>query len=675
MVKRIPVHCLICAAGALLVLGGAPPLTAAPQIRMATPRGLQTGGRTVLAVDGSDLLPAPRLLLPIPVASQTVRAGATPSRVEWEVALDRGVSPGFYPLRVATANGVSNALVIGIDDLPQIPFAGELAKLPVALNGTLSGDATATTTFSGKKGQRVVVEVEARRLGSAIDPLLELHDPRGVQMAWSPSKALLSDDARLEAVLPADGRYAVLLRDALYRAGDPNQFRLKVGGLHYADFVFPLGVQRGTRSTLHLLGNLPRETRVPFEADAALPEVRAPLPPIPALTGQGPPLVVSDYPEILEAAVAEGRLQEVTAPASVNGRIAAPGEEDRYRLLVTPGSRLRLEVFANRARSPLDGVLAVQNEAGAQLAANDDQADSVDPGLDFTVPDGVRAVVVALTDLHGRGGQEFVYRLSVLPKDRPDFRLNLFEDRAHVARGGAAVVRVRAERSGYNGPIRLFLDDAPRGVSLAGAEIPPGQTDTLLSLTAAADAPLAQTLSRLVGEGTEARPRIRRQAVTPANAATRDQPWLRGDFAVAVTEQAPLRIAWATGDSSLPVGRTSPLSVRVSRAAGRTGPVRLSLMTSQVVPRTRDGKQDDLARALRVEGQPTIAADQSAGTISVLAPADLPLLLYDVSARAELLGPDGKTVVATATTPSLRLRAVRPPAAEANKSKPPAKAP
>src|SRR5207249_2660399 len=104
------------------------------------------------------------------------------------------------------------------------------------------------TSFQGKKGQRVVVEVEARRLGSAIDPLLELLDPRGVQLAWSQSKALLADDARMETVLPADGRYSVLLRDALYQAGTPNQFRLKIGDLHYADFVFPLGVQRGTRA-------------------------------------------------------------------------------------------------------------------------------------------------------------------------------------------------------------------------------------------------------------------------------------------------------------------------------------------------------------------------------------------------------------------------------------------
>src|SRR5205807_4481430 len=123
-------------------------------------------------------------------------------------------------------------------------------------------------------------------------------------------------------------------------------------------------------TTLQLLGRLPKDTRVPFEAHTAGAEVRAPLPPLAGLTGQGPPLVVSDYPEVVEAALPQGKLQEVAAPAAVNGRIAKPGEEDRYRLLVTPGARLRVEVFANRSRSPLDGVLVVRNEAGAQLAAS-----------------------------------------------------------------------------------------------------------------------------------------------------------------------------------------------------------------------------------------------------------------------------------------------------------------
>src|SRR5262249_17575587 len=229
MVRHLGSLHLLFSIGMVLAIGSATPIQAAPQIKYLSLRGLRSGGVTTITIDGAELLPSPRLLLPIPIASQAVKPGATANRVELDVTIDRQVSPGFYLLRLANPTGVSNAVVVGVDDLPQLPYVANVDQLPVALHGSLSGTAAATTNFRGKKGQRVVVEVEARRLGSAIDPLLEMLNERGVPVASSQSKGVLSDDARLEAVLPADGRYTVLLRDVLYQAGTPSQFRLKIG--------------------------------------------------------------------------------------------------------------------------------------------------------------------------------------------------------------------------------------------------------------------------------------------------------------------------------------------------------------------------------------------------------------------------------------------------------------
>src|SRR5262249_10257580 len=153
----------------------------------------------------------------------------------------------------------------------------------------------------------------------------------------------LSGDARLETVLPADGTYAVVLRDALYRAGAPGHFRLKVGELHYAELVFPLGVQRGTTGALELIGDESRPVKLTAEPAAAPGAGPAPLPQAPGMTGPAPAVEVSDLPEVVEAAPPAGKLQEVTVPAAINGRLAAPGEADRYRLLVQPGMALRFD--------------------------------------------------------------------------------------------------------------------------------------------------------------------------------------------------------------------------------------------------------------------------------------------------------------------------------------------
>src|SRR5262249_14824428 len=160
---------------------------------------------------------------------------------------------------------------------------------------------------------------------------------------------------RLEAVLPADGTYGVELHDSLYRAGTPNHFRLKIGELTYADQVFPLGVQRGQRASVEYVGNVPPGLRVEVQPNSP-GELPVPALRVPAFTGVAPHVLVGEYPEVLEADQPAGKLQEVTVPAAINGRIGKPQEVDRYRLLVQAGQRLRFDVVANRVGSPLDGV-------------------------------------------------------------------------------------------------------------------------------------------------------------------------------------------------------------------------------------------------------------------------------------------------------------------------------
>ena len=117
---------------------------------------------------------------------------------------------------------------------------------------------------------------------------------------------------------------------------------------------------------------------------------------MPLVSGSRPKLFVGTGPEIVEAPPAD-KLQEVpAAPVAINGRISVAGEQDRYRLAVTPGQKLMFEVFASRVGSPLDGTLVVNTEAGAQLGANDDRPGTSDPGLEVTVPADVHALVVSL---------------------------------------------------------------------------------------------------------------------------------------------------------------------------------------------------------------------------------------------------------------------------------------
>jgi hypothetical protein len=595
--------------------------------------------------------------------TERVLPGGTPRRITVELTLPAQAPRGRTALRVANSRGVSNPIYVGIDDLEEIPFAEEIAHMPAALNGTLAGSDTLQAHFVGKKGQPIVIELEARRLGSNIDPILSLLDPRKVQVAWSQGKTALQGDARLSATLPVDGQYTIELHDALYRAGSPGQFRLKVGDLHYADLAFPLGAARGSAGQFELVGNIPAK-----DAEVHLPEMKEtgvqalPLPALPGMTGAAPGVIVGDGPEYLADKLPAGPL---SVPATVNGRLLEPRQEDVFELRVQPGQKLHFDVLANRAGSALDGVLTLRDVKGTVLASSDDSPEGIDPSLDFTVPATLDRLRVGVKDLTGQAGPASVYRLTIASADAPDFVLQIAEDRMNLNSGSPGLVRVHAERRGYQGPIRLSLPGLPESIQANNSVIPANTPDVLLSLSAAFGVGRPQKTLPIVGEGEAGKSKIRRVALRPDSVQTREQPWLREELACAVVDPALLQLEWEGGEQVLAVGTHYAAKVKAVRQSGAAGAIRLTLVTSQIVPKTPPPQpKDDVAKALRFEGMPKLAANLAETSLAVLVPSDLPIIPYDLAVKGELLGSDGTTVLATAYTHARRLQATKPFALE-----------
>ncbi|MEX0977233.1 MAG: hypothetical protein WDZ48_00180, partial [Pirellulales bacterium] len=371
-------------------------------------------------------------------------------------------------------------------------------------------------------------------------------------------------------------------------------------------------------------------------------------------------------------AAASDKPQEIgPAPVGINGRITERGQQDRYRLAVTPGAQLRFDVLARRAGSRLDGVLSIQNEQGAELAGNDDRPGTSDPGLDYKVPDGVTAVVVAIKDLRALGGADFIYRISVEPSGSADFKLSLPTDRILVPRDGAALARVSVDRAGYAGPIKLSIANLPPSVAILGDEIPAGATEAFVTLSAPGLSP-AQSLARVVGTSVGQPTEIKRRLALPESVVSKHQPWLGDEVAVAVIGASPLALAWVppASDAKLTLGGALATKLGVQRAEGVKGAVRLALLTTQKTPKKTINENnvkrevDDVERTLRFETAPTIGADASEAAGNILVPGDLPQIAYDLAIQAELLGDDNKTVIASAVTPAVRMTTALPIAVE-----------
>lgn len=624
-----------------------------PSIRNIHLRGLQVGGTTTIVVDGDDLGAAPKLLLPF-LAQQELKPGGADNQATFVVQLAADVTPGFHQLRVVTEGGASLPVVVSVDKLPQQLLAPVVDQVPVALHGNVGGSSIAETKFAGKAGQKLLFEVEALRLGSKLRPVLHLYDASRKQIAWSWPLTTHSGDTMLEATLPADGQYTIALHDVEYAPPGPGFFRLKIGEWSSVEQVFPPAIAKGRPISLELLGRgAPSKLDLPPEAQVGPWPLT--LPPEATWSGNRPFITISGANEALEQPPAAAAQEFPSLPAGVSGRLATPFEEDRYQLHVTPGTRLRFEAFAERIGSPLDTALIVRNEKGDILARGEDAPGMVDPMLDFVVPAGVTLIHVCIVDTQGRGSPRGIYRLEaeqISPGAPPvDFSLSTAVQRVTVAPGGKVILPIFVERRGYDGPIDL-ASALPGGMQLTNAQIR-AESDGVLLVIERSDAASDAIVTSFRGKSAsgEVRP-----VTIKGHPLLKQQPWLASEIAIAPTstKATELSIDWRglPDDASLSPGGRLALPVAVERNVEKSL-VRLTLLTNQFSPLVNN--QPDLNRTLRAEKPVELAAEAKEGEVTLLIPAELPCLDYEVTVQAELLTADRKTVIATAYAPVRRM--------------------
>ncbi len=150
----------------------------------------------------------------------------------------------IHPLSVRQGDVSSNAVPFAVGTLPECleeeandtPSAAQPLVLPIVVNGRIDtpGDWD-VYRIQGRAGQQVVAEVQARRLGTPLDSVLELRDEAGQRLAFcddheDPAAALQTHhaDSLIQLTLPADGNYFLRLGDAQQEGGAQYAYRLRV---------------------------------------------------------------------------------------------------------------------------------------------------------------------------------------------------------------------------------------------------------------------------------------------------------------------------------------------------------------------------------------------------------------------------------------------------------------
>jgi hypothetical protein len=497
---------------------------APPTLTGINPRGALRGKAIDLVITGTNLTPMTRLLLPFKATQRLLPdAKPNPGQVRIQLTVDPAVPLGIYSVRLLTDEGVSPFYLFSVDAFPNVNEVednnrfdkAQKVPFPVIVTGQCAGGDVDNFRFAVKKGQRVVVETEAARLGSGVVPQIRVTDARQRFVAADDSQKIRGD-CRIIFTAPADGEYVVEVSDSRYRGGSPPDYRLKIGDYDVVEEVFPLGGRRGEPVTLTLYGGtLARPVQV--ERSLVGPRVGSRLPL--ALDGAikagmlSPLLAVGDLPERVRVKTGnkDPKVIDIAPPVTLNGRLGRKGQIDRYQFPVQPGQRFRLTVEAEPLGSYLDGVLRVGDQDGRQLALVDDvpvpavtpgqpARVSIDPFTEVTVPTGVTMLVIDLFDQRHRGGINFGYRLTVEPA-AADFQVHQPLAEVNVPRGGTAVLTVPVTRRGYNGAIQLAVPNLPTGITAAGGQVPEGAGDGVLTLTASPKAKLPEGVAWLRFEG------------------------------------------------------------------------------------------------------------------------------------------------------------------------------
>jgi hypothetical protein len=651
------------------------PPTAGPAISSLSLHGLTRGHATVIAVTGTNLLPDPVLVSSAAIEKQVVRPGATAERVEFEVTTTAHAPAGHFPLRIQTAHGISGALPIAVDSLPQLPFTETSPEkplpIPVAVSGTLSGQQQVKIFFAGKSGQRAIIDLECRRLGATMDPVLELRNPRGAPLNIAWGRPQLRGDTRIEAHLFTDGVYSVEFHDLAFKAPAQSQYRLKIGDLKLVDTTFPAGINSTDERDVIAIGpgfDPAATLRVKMQRISGT-MLSVPLLPETGAVAPSPSVLSSGSLEVLEQARPQNELQTVNAtfadPNSVviNGRITRHGETDVYALQVTPGTTLKFSSESYSFHSPLEAHLEVRSHPeGKTLAMSEDQ-----PALDFAVPAGTTAIQLAISDLNRRGGPDFVYRLRMTPAGFQDFSLSVAADRVLLPHGGTAVLRVDVNRNGFDGPVALELQGLHR-FSISPAEIPAGASKALLVLQdkgAAASPTNFATQIQLLGRSVVADPRQFRvrAAQVPFDGRLALLPELRTEMtciltspAAAAIELGALPVAWFRG-----VDMDVPVALKVQNPDLAKLAVRLTLLTTEATRNVVDPSDPTQQRRINLPiirslPEQSLTAGESSGAVRIAVPLDIAENQIDAVIRADFVpNPFSETTITSIYSPSFRL--------------------
>ena len=431
---------------------------------------------------------------------------------EWKsnvtIAADASLRPGLWRLSCARGGTGGRPFIVG--DLPEFiesepnsePETAEQVQLPVTINGQIAGECDLDYyRFRVNEDDVVKIDVVAARLGSALDPVVQIFDAAGHRIAAQELR--VGADPVLAFRADVTGEYQLMISGVTLRGGPAFVYRVTLSTSPFLRFTFPAGGQAGTTATVNFFSPtgdghfLARPQAVSFPPTNGLFWTH------PGGRENSVPLQAGDLPEAIETAHNDLResATELRMPQVMNGQFETATDEDWYRLACRAGTTLSIQCRSQPGWSTAVPLVALVDAQGNVVSSvSGVQSVGGTSRMQWQPPSDGEWWLRVRDLQHGiRGGLDFIYQLTV-QEAVPDFLLSTKVDVINVVQGARADVDVSIERlGGYAGPIELIADGLPEGVSLEGHQVAAGQTTAKLAFVATEEARSCDVTLRIKG--------------------------------------------------------------------------------------------------------------------------------------------------------------------------------
>lgn len=443
-----------------------------PQISAFSPLVVIPGKKTVLTFSGSNLGTVSNLWTSFQASTRRV-TNSNPDLLYFEVICPRSVAPGVYAVQLGGSEGISNYELLLVDwAKPEVVAEGSTNRgttlhPPCAIDSTSKPETVDDYFFAANAGESFSIELIAQRIGSQMDPVVQVFDSAGREAAYCDDEPGIWRDSRFRFTAALQDSYRIAVHDVGFAGGAAYKYRLRVTHDPLIWYSFPLVD--------------PAEGALPFENAGAIAPVESSQvspanPPLPAAFPTAAALAEREPNDTLEQA------QLIPINIVVNGKVQRSNDIDLFTFEARQDQKLVFQSSTRSLGSPCDLVLLLRKGDGTVIAQSDSTLPT-EAALTNAFAETGR-YFLEVRELTGMAEPGVPYRIKI-HEFSPGVAVSIATNRLVIKPGSSATAKINVTRFGYAGPVHITSAAPVEGLSFENEVIAANKAETELKIKAA----------------------------------------------------------------------------------------------------------------------------------------------------------------------------------------------